>query len=175
MESKLPYIEQSPKIKGTIKMIVRRPDIDLREELESADLNAEEGIVGDSWKNRPSSKTEDGSPHPGTQLTLMNSRCIEMISPDRHRWKLAGDQFFVDLDLSDENLPAGSRLRLGTAEIEVSAIPHNGCLKFAERYGRDAVLFVNSKLGKKLHLRGLNATVIKSGKVRKGDIIELID
>ena len=174
LKQKLDYIRQSPKDGGVLEMIVRRPDVDERVELEEAELNPEVGLVGDSWIKRGSSKTPDGSSHPGMQVTLMNSRCVEVLSGSRDRWQLAGDQLFIDMDLSEDNLPPGTRLSIGSAEIEVSSIPHNGCMKFAARFGKDAVHFVNSKIGKQLHLRGLNARVVQKGRINRGDRVYII-
>ena len=90
------------------------------------------------------------------------------------RWSLAGDQLFVDLDLSPENLPPGTRLAMGSAAIEVTKQPHTGCAKFVERFGLDAVKFVNSDEGKQLHLRGINARVALPGVIRVGDIVSKV-
>ena len=140
-----------------------------REILEFGELDVAEGLVGDNWKARGSKSTPDGSAHPEMQLTLMNSRVIQLVSQDRDRWHLAGDQFFVDMDLSQENLPAGTRIAMGSAIIEVTPVPHTGCKKFIERFGVDAMKFVNSPLGKKLNLRGVNTKVIQSGSVQTGE------
>ncbi|HUF03392.1 MAG TPA: hypothetical protein VMM38_04375 [Aridibacter sp.] len=156
---------------GTLEMIVRRPFEDAREELEEGDLSLELGLVGDNWRTRGSSWSDDGLGHPDMQLNVMNSRAIALIAGSRDRWKLAGDQLYVDLDLSDENLPPGSRLRIGKAEIEITEIPHSGCRKFADRFGVEAVKFVNSPEGKRLHLRGVNAKVIVPGKIRVFDVV----
>lgn len=171
LESGLPFIEASPKHEGMIELIVRRPGVGEREELDEAELDLELGLVGDNWLARGYRKTADGSAHPDMQLNLTNSRVISLIAQSRSRWKLAGDQFYVDMDLSKENLPAGTQLKIGTAIIEITAEPHLGCKKFIERYGRDAAIFVNSEKGKLLNLRGVNAKVIKPGKVRTGEAI----
>ena len=133
-----------------------------------------EGLVGDSWRTRGSSRTPDGSAHPNMQLNIMNARVIALVAQDKDRWQLAGDQLFIDLDLSAENLPAGTQLSLGAAVIEVSPQPHTGCQKFVARFGLDAVKFVNSAVGKELHLRGINAKVIQSGTIRVGDVVRKI-
>ena len=161
LEAGLEHIRQSPKDEGALRLIVRRPGVDQREVLEEGELHTSEGLVGDSWKFRGSSRTSDGASHPDMQLNIMNARVIALVAGDKDRWQLAGDQLYIDLDLSTENLPAGSRLSLGSAVIEVSPQPHTGCQKFVSRFGRDAVKFVNSPLGKELHLRGINARVIR--------------
>ncbi len=169
LEAGLDLIRGSAKDGGELEMIVRRPEVDEREEITEGELSLELGLVGDNWKTRGSSRTNDGFGHPDMQLNIMNSRAIDLIAVERDRWKLAGDQLYVDLDLSDENLPIGSRLSIGEAVVEITEIPHNGCRKFADRFGIEAVKFVNSKEGKRLHLRGVNAKVVKPGTIRKGD------
>jgi len=150
---------------------VRRPAVGQRELLEAAELSIEAGIVGDSWLERGSRHTADGSAEPDRQITIMNARAIALFAgDDRARWAEAGDQLFVDLDLSDASLPAGTRLQLGSAVVEVTAKPHTGCAKFADRFGRDALRFVNSAAGSELHLRGVNARVVVAGTVQVGDV-----
>ncbi len=170
LEAGLPTIRQAPKDEGKLKLIVRRPQINAREVLTEAQLDAVEGLVGDTWKDRRSSRTADGSPHPEMQLNIINTRLVALISPDESRWQLAGDQLFLDLDLSKENLPAGTRIALGTAVIEVTAEPHTGCKKFVERFGVEAMKFVNSAVGRELQLRGINAKVVQPGIIRVGDL-----
>src|SRR6266576_1743047 len=169
-EAGLDDIRRAPKDEGLLELIVRRPGIGEREVVEEGLLDLNEGLLGDSWKRRGSSRTPDGSAHPDMQLNIMNSRVIALLAQDRARWQLAGDQLFINMDLSAENLPAGTRLQIGSAVIEVTPEPHNGCKKFVERFGLDAVLFVNSALGKELHLRGINARVVQPGLVRAGDV-----
>lgn len=171
LEQGLEYIRQSPATNGTVEMIVCRPQVGERRVLESAQLDLERGLVGDNWLQRGNRKTADGSANPDMQLNLMNARAIALIAGSQERWPLAGDQFFIDLDLSEENLPPGSRLRIGSALIEITAEPHLGCKKFSERFGRDATLFVNSDIGRSLHLRGLNAKVVEAGEVRSRDSV----
>jgi hypothetical protein len=171
LEAGLDHILQAPTDTGTVQLIVRRPAVDQREVLERAELDTEVGLVGDNWLQKGSRKTEDGAAHPGMQLNLMNARVIELIAGDQQNWPLAGDQLFVDFALSDDNLPPGTQLALGSAIIEVTAEPHLGCKKFAARFGQEAMKFVNSTRGKTLNLRGINAKVIKPGSIRTGDKI----
>ncbi len=154
---------------GVVELIVRRPAVGEREVLEEAELDLEQGLVGDRWW---SGAHVDGKPlDTKAQLTLMNARVLERLEPDRSRWPLAGDQLYVDLDLAEEGLPAGTRLEVGSAVIEVSAAPHTGCAKFTARFGSDATRFVNAKDGRRQRLRGMNARVITPGTVRVGDTI----
>lgn len=172
LEEGLPHVKKSPKDEGEIQLIVRRPNTNEREVLDIAELDIQLGLVGDNWSTRGSSRTPDGNAHPEMQINIMNARIINLIAGEKERWALAGDQFYVDLDLSEENLPIGTRLSFGSAILEVTPIPHNGCKKFTERFGIDAVKFVNSPVGKKLHLRGINAKVVQAGTVRLGDTIK---
>ena len=174
LECGLEKIRQSPKDNGVLKLIVRRPQENKREVLEKGELDLFEGLIGDNWKTRGSSSTIDGLSHPDKQLNIMNARAIALIAQDENRWRLAGDQLFIDLDLSDENLPPGTRLQIGTAIIEVTPPPHNGCKKFVARFGLDAMKFVNSPIGKQLRLRGINAKVVCAGLIRTGEPVKKI-
>ncbi len=169
----LDLVRQSPQSAGTLALAVRRPAVDAREVLAQAELDPGVGLVGDSWSQRPSSRTPDRSPHPDMQLNVINSRFVELIAgPDRDAWALAGDQLYLDFDLSVEALPAGSRLTIGDrAVIEVTDEPHTGCAKFAARFGRDAHKLVWTEEGRKLRLRGLNARVIVGATIRPGDTV----
>jgi hypothetical protein len=130
------------------------------------------GLVGDSWATRGSSKTADGSSHPGMQINIMNSRAAALVAQHPERWAIAGDQLYVDMNLSSENLPPGTKLEIGSAVIEVTDIPHTGCNKFIDRFGRDAAKFVNSRVGRELNLRGINARVVQPGVIRTGDQVK---
>src|SRR5215471_10872330 len=145
-EAGLEHIRRSPMDNGVVKLIVRRPDVGTRETLQEGTLDLVEGLVGDSWKVRGSTRTPDGSPNPNSQVTIMNARVIQLLAQDEDRWQLAGDQLYIDLDLSTTNLPPSSRLAVGSAVIQITDSPHTGCAKFASRFGKQAVAFVNSDL-----------------------------
>ena len=171
LEAGLGIIRQSPDDNGILKLIVRRPKVDERELVNEAELDLEDGLVGDTWKIRGNKHTEDGSANIHAQITLMNMRAIALLAQDESRWALAGDQLYVDFDLSEANLPAGSRIAIGSAILEISAVPHTGCLKFSERFGKDAHKFVNSPVGKPRRLRGVNARVVQAGAIQVGDVV----
>jgi hypothetical protein len=174
LEAGLAEIRRSPVDAGRLEMVVRRPAIGEREVLDEGILDLDQGLVGDTWSVRPSKLTPDGSPHPDMQLNLMNARAIALIARRRARWPLAGDQLYLDLDLSGANLPPGSRLRIGTAEIEITDQPHRGCAKFGDRFGIDAVRFVNSEAGRAVNARGVNARVVLPGTIRRGDDVRVV-
>ena len=171
LQAGMASILASPKDRGTLEMIVRRPQREQREILESGELDPAVGLRGDNWKERGSSKTPDGSADPDVQITLMNARVIALLAQEKTHWPLAGDQLFVDFDLSEANVPAGTRLEIGSAVIEVSPHPHTGCKKFTARFGVEAMKFVNSDTGRQLHLRGVNAKIVRGGSVRVGDSV----
>ena len=174
LEAGLPRILGSPSESGLVALIVQRPAVGERLALDSGTLSTAEGLAGDNWKARARGKMLETSAYLDTQLTIMNARAVDLMAQDRSRWPLAGDQLYVDLDLSDDNLPAGSRLAVGEAVIEVTAIPHLGCRKFVQRFGRDAMEFVNSEQGRRLNLRGVNARVIEGGRVGVGDPVSVL-
>ncbi len=174
LEAALPELLTSPTDEGELKMVVRRPQSGEREVLAEGELDLEVGLVGDSWSQRSSRRTPDGSPHPDMQLNLMNYRILSFLTGgDRERMALAGDQLIVDLDLSEENLPPGTVLDFGGARIEVTDQPHTGCAKFSERFGLDARRFLNSPELADQHLRGINAKVITAGTITPGSRIQV--
>jgi MOSC domain-containing protein YiiM len=174
LEASLDDIRSSPADEGVVELIVRRPAVDEREVLEEGQLDLAEGLVGDTWNVRGSSRTPDGGPHPDMQLNVINARAAALVADHTDRRALAGDQLHLDLDLSTDNLPPGTQLALGSAVIEVTAQPHTGCKKFSARFGSDAWRFVNSPAGKELRLRGLNARVVVPGTVRRGDTVRKV-
>jgi hypothetical protein len=171
LEAGLGEIRAAPRDEGVLELIVRRPAIDAREVLEVGELQPADGLVGDTWSARGSSRTADGRRHPDMQINIMSSRAVSLVAQSRDRWALAGDQLYIDMDLSARNLPAGTRLALGSAVLEITAEPHTGCAKFVSRFGLDAMKFVNSPTGRELNLRGVNARVVQAGTIRVGDVV----
>ncbi len=169
LEAGLDLIRLSPKDQGRLELIVARPESNARVVLETAEFSLVDGLVGDSWKARGSGRTSDGSAHPEMQVNVMNARAAALVAQSKERWQLAGDQLYVDLDLSGENLPVGTRLEIGSALLEVTEQPHTGCKKFVQRFGLDAMKFVNSTTGRSLNLRGINTKVVQAGSIRTGD------
>jgi len=174
LEAGLDEVRRSPRDNGTLELIVRRPAEDEREVLEVGELSIDEGLVGDNWNQRPSKQTNNGGPHPDMQLNIINSRLLALVCPDPERRPLAGDQLVIDMDLTEANLPSWTRLAIGSAIIEVTDQPHTGCRKFSQRFGGDALRFINSEVGDELNLRGINARVVQPGTITRGDLVRKI-
>ena len=173
----LPALDAAPRDVGVLRAIVRRPAPGQREVLEVGHLDVTEGLVGDTWSARGSRRTPDGSAHPDMQLNIMSHPLVEFLAQDPEREPLAGDQMFLDLDLSHANLPPWSELHIGGpdgAVVVVTDQPHSGCGKFIARFGKDALAFVNGPEGKPRRLRGLCARVVRPGPVRPGDEVVVI-
>ena len=174
LEAGVDEIRESPRDHGVLRLIVRRPRTGEREAIPEGELDPVRGLVGDNWSTRGSRKTTDGNAHPKMQLNIMNARVIALLAQTEERWPLAGDQLFVDFDLSAANVPPGTQLALGSAVIEVTDQPHTGCGKFVSRFGVDATKFVNSPLGRELQLRGINARVVQPGTIKVGDVVRKV-
>ena len=162
-------VRAAPSDAGVVELIVRRPAVDEREVVEEAELDLEDGLVGDNWSSRGRSRGRPANRK--AQVTVMSARAIAVAAGERERWPLAGDQLYVDLDLSGDNLPPGTRLAVGAAVLEVTAEPHTGCKKFAARFGLETLEFFNSPEGRALNLRGINTRVVQPGSVRRGDAV----
>ena len=171
LDAGLDDIRRSPADGGTLLKIVRRPDIDRRKVVDEGRLDVADGLVGDTWNVRGSASTPDGSPNPEAQVTIINSRALDLMAQSEDRWQLSGDQLVVDIDLSMENLPSGTQLSIGSAVLEISEKPHTGCVKFADRFGKDALRFVSTPMGQEMRLRGVNTRVVQSGTIRAGDTV----
>jgi MOSC domain-containing protein YiiM len=171
IDAGLDAVRAAPADDGLVEFIVRRPAHDEREIVGEARLEPDLGLVGDQWDKQDAQSTPS---YLAAQLTLISTRVLAAIEPDRARWPLAGDQLYVDLDLSVDNLPAGSRLAIGSAIIEVSETPHTGCAKFSARFGSDALRWINSPVGRVHRMRGMNARILEAGTVRAGDRIKKI-
>jgi MOSC domain-containing protein YiiM len=169
LQAGLESMRAAPREQGVVELIVRRPAVGEREVVSEGALDVDRGLVGDNWSTRGRS---GGRPaNPNAQITVMSARAAALIAGERERWPLAGDQLYVDFDLSDSNLPPGTRLEVGDAVLEVPVDPHTGCKKFRARFGLDALRFVGSPEGRALNARGINARVVQGGQVRAGDAI----
>lgn len=174
LEAGLPAILDSPKDRGRLEAIVVRPQSGERLDLSHVAISLAHGTHGDHWAKGCWKTTEDGKPHPDVQICIMNARAIALIAGDRSRWPLAGDNLYIDMDLAPENLRPGQRLAIGTAVIEITDTPHNGCDSFVRRFGRDATVFVNDRRGKQHRLRGIYARVVQDGHVTVGDVVRKV-
>ncbi len=172
LESGLDHILNAPKDNGIVQMIVSRPKIEVRKILNVAKLDKEFGLDGDNWNDRGNSSMPDNCPDIEAQLTIMNSRVISLMTSSSDEWPLAGDQLYIDMDLSRNNLVPGSQIKIGSAVVEVSEKPHTGCKKFSSRFGLDALKFISTPSGRELCLRGINTRIVQSGVVQTGDVVK---
>lgn len=169
LEQGMGIVTGAPRDQGPVLLVVRRPGKGEREIVAEAELDVARGLVGDDWINRPGRRSDVPSPY--AQITVMNARYTELIAgADHAAWALAGDQLYVDLDISTDNMPAGTRISIGDAIVEIQAEPHTGCVQFRARFGSDALRATNTESGRRLRLRGANASVVQSGTVRTGDV-----
>jgi hypothetical protein len=170
LETGMASVMDAPANEGQVRLVVRRPGKGEREILSEGEFDLERGLVGDDWINRPGLKSD--VPSPFAQVTVMNARYAELIAGDSPgQWALAGDQLYVDFDISKTNLPPGAQLRVGEIVLEIQPEPHTGCVQFSGRFGSDALRATNDERGRQLRLRGVNATIIEPGLVRPGDIV----
>jgi MOSC domain-containing protein YiiM len=175
IEAGLSHVLASPKDQGELKAIVVRPEVNQRERLAAARLSPEGGVEGDRWATSTTLRRADGSPDPRTQVSLMNARILQLIANADDRMALAGDNLIVDLDLSEGNLSVGQKLAIGEVTLQITDVPHTGCDKFADRFGTDAVRYVNAPATKPLHLRGLYAQVLTAGTLRVGQVVRKVE
>lgn len=169
----LDSVRESPRDAGLLELVVVRPAPGERDVLAVAHVDPTVGVRGDTWTERGSSRTPDGGPNPEAQVTVMNSRAADLVAGSRERWALAGDQLYADLDVSETNLPTGTRLHIGEAVLEVTAAPHTGCSQFKERFGVEALRLTATPDGRELRLRGINTRVLSAGEIRPGDTVRV--
>jgi hypothetical protein len=173
LEQGLAEVLASPADTGRIEAIFLRPVENSRLAVDSARLSCKRGIEGDRWASDSYYRTDEGEPDPRCQVSVMNARFLRQIAGDDEAMCLAGNNLIVDFDLSEENLPTGSLLRVGSEVVlEISDLPHTGCSKIANRYGNAARSFMNKKSRKLLNLRGRYAKIVQGGTIRIEDRIE---
>lgn len=170
----LEHVRRSPRDEGALELVVVRPRRGERQVRDLATLDLDLGVVGDTWIERRSTRTSDGGPNPAAQVTVMNARAVDLVAGSRDRWPLAGDQLYVDLDLGVDNLPTGTVLVIGDAQLEVTAEPHTGCAQFKDRFGVEALRLTATPDGRALRLRGINTRVLRGGEVRPGDTVRVV-
>ena len=174
LENGLENIKKSPADNGMLYMIVVRTSKRERAVPWYCKLSPAFGVEGDHWSQGAWKSLPEGIPDPMVQVTIMNSRCLDLIATSKERWPLAGDNLIVDMDISTANLKPGQKVSIGSAVLEISDIPHTGCMKFRDRFGVEALKFVSSKEARELRLRGLFARVIKEGEISIGDRLKKI-
>jgi hypothetical protein len=176
LEAALDHLRAAPRDEGSLTLVVRRPETAVREVLDEGVLDEADGLLGDNWLSRATKRARAEGRHLEAMITVMSSRMVTLLADNDDERVMAGDQLYVDLDLSHDHLPAGTRIAIGEdAVLEVSAKPHAGCKKFMTRFGPEAVAFVNSEEGTRLRLRGLNSRVVHGGVVRPGDVVRRLD
>ncbi|MBK0400865.1 hypothetical protein H0I76_16820 [Limibaculum sp. M0105] len=175
LTARLPDILSAPRQNGTLEMIVMRPDRGERILPHDIRVNAVDGVPGDHWSEGTGHAAAEGVGDPEAQICIMMASCISAIAGDKANWPPAGDNFFIDMDLTPTNMPPGTRFAIGSAEFVVTELPHNGCQDFIDRYGRDACVFLMTGEGKKNRLRGIYARVIRDGTVSVGDTVSKLD
>jgi len=157
----------APRDRGSVRAICVRKGNGIHQTPPRVTLSERRGVEGDRWAD---SVDRD----PEAQVTLMAARVAELVASERTPFYGAGDNFYVDLDLAEDALPPGTRLRIGTAVLEVSSKPHTGCKKFRERFGVEALRWVNHKMNRALRLRGINCRVVTAGEVSVGDEVTVL-
>jgi MOSC domain len=171
LDRHLEFVRSSPRDAAPVELIVARPAPGERVILDECVLDVTTGLAGDTWLARGSRSMPDRSADPAAQLTLMSTRVLAAIEPDPARWPLAGDQLYLDLDLSEENLPAGTRLTTGSVVLEVTDLPHTGCSQFSARFGADALRWISTPAGRAMRMRGMYVRVLAGGTVGVGDVV----
>ena len=175
IETRLNWVLASPNDSGHVTTLVVRPAVNQREMPGKAMFSPQLGVACDNWSTSCWKKLPDGKSDPEVQVAIMNARMIEVLTKDNTLWPLAGDQLFVDFDLSVANLKTGDQLQVGAAVLEITAESHQGCNKFKQRFGENALAFVNSTLGDAHRLRGVYAKIISAGEVCVDDTMTKIN
>ena len=160
-----------PRDAGSVRLLCVRRASGVHETPASVMITAAGGLAGDRWANRGAGKDPDGA----SAVTLKSAAVAELVTAGEQPLHMAGDNILVDLDISVEALPPGSRLAVGDAILRVSEQPHNGCSTYRDRFGIDALKWVSTPEGRARRLRGMNCSVVRDGIVRVGDPIEVLE
>jgi len=155
-----------PRDAGELALIVSRGDDGHRSTPDRMVLSPERGVPGDVWWRDSPAKID-------SQISIMRADIARLVA-NGQPLSLVGDNLLVDLDLSVSNLPQGSRLQVGTSFLEITPEPHNGCLKFRQRFGRFALRVTADRRFKDLRLRGIYAKVMEEGEIEVGDPIYVV-
>jgi len=174
LEARLAALAPSPRDQGQVIRICVRPDLDTRAFPAVVELDPRRGAIGDRWERRTWMHLPDGRPDPRVQVAVAHAATIALIQELTGNATHPGDTLLVDLDLSEANLPAGTRLRAGSAVIEVSDVPNDACGKFAARHGADVLAWIRAPGHSAHRLRGLFAQIVEGGIVRPGDAFAVI-
>jgi MOSC domain-containing protein YiiM len=166
IEARLAELPPVSKDDGAIVLVVARPDVGERETPSRCALTPEHGVANDRWAKKE-------NPVLAAQVAVMRADVARVIA-NGQPLSLFGDNLLVELDLAPENLPLGTRLRVGTALCEVTEKPHNGCVKFASRFGQDARDVLAKDAWRTWRLRGLYVKVIEAGEVSPGDRMRVV-
>ncbi|MGY6533904.1 MAG: MOSC domain-containing protein [Pararhodobacter sp.] len=169
LDRALPFIAAAPRDDAPIDMLCLRPDFGERRFVSRIDVTREQGIPGERWGSHPWLRLADGRPHPGIQICILSRRVLDLVWRDRAGTVHPGDTFIVDMDLSEANLPAGQRLRAGSAVLEVSDIFNDACVKWKARYGAPTQEWVRAPENRALRLRGILCRVVVDGVITLGD------
>jgi MOSC domain-containing protein YiiM len=166
LERAIARLPAAPTDAGHLRMVLRRLPDGSRERPARVRLTPEQGVPGDGWTRRPPR-------NPEAQLAVIRSDVAEIVA-NGQSLDLFGDNLFVDLDVSATNLPAGTRLQVGAALVEVTPFPHNGCAKFSARFGLDALRCVQAAPTRPQNRRGIYWKVVEAGDAGVGNTIQVL-
>ncbi len=169
LKAALGHIRAAPADGAAVEMLCLRPGYGERRFVDEITVTRDQGIPGERWQTQPWLRLDDGSPHPGIQISILSRRVLDLVWRDRENTVHPGDTFVADMDLSEDNLPVGQILQAGSAHLQVSDVFNNGCVKWKTRYGVPALEWINLPDHRALRLRGILCRVLRDGVIRNGD------